>query len=912
VKNSYLSKAPVFGELTSEQVEQVAAKMRVEHHAKGETIFSRGDPSQSFYLVKSGWVHLLGEGGLPLATLGAGSLLGEGDLLTGRPYAFSTVAAGEIELWAMSYEDLAELVRRDPRLGLGLSKALGKRIALLNQYIVEERLRPLPALASLSNDELLALAGHLELETYPGQTLIFREGDPVSGMYIIEQGAVQSFSACDRNNAYVELGAGETLGEMALLTGKNYMASARTLEETTLWKLSMPAYEQLAAQYPAIRLALSQNLRERLSADDQASAVCKLRELPLFAGLSDEGLADVAAALLLRHVPANELVYQRGDAGDALYLIESGTVRVLPGERGEADYSSTLSEGEFFGETALLTGKPRSVAVKAETDVNLWVLYRTDFERLVTRYPSISLALSRLLSERLAAADRTFVDRHLRRLSLLSGLTSRQLEDVNSRLRPVKFRAGEVIIQEGAAGDVMYLIEAGRVEVVADAGRPMTLATLADGEFFGEMALLTGRPRMATVRAVSDVDLWELKKADFDALLLKYPPLTIALSKVLGERLSAANNRLLTGLAAAPAPVVRAPAAPVRRDFVGPVQRAPALAQTPVAPPSPGFGLQRSVVGALEGLRHWTVDAATWFGARSAGAKIRLVAVALLLAWLCGIAAPAAVISSLSARNVNMNTAASLAFLQAGAAQAVAIAPTATEVPIVPTATFTPAPPTATAVPIVPMDTPQPAATPIVPTATPTAVLPTATMTPVPPTPTATYTPLPPAKPAVVAMAAEPQPQQPANTTAMAAPKSDKPPIVWDGRLDAVQVRLAGANVGAGQPYWRIIEARWLNEQESQGKHHIYVEVVDEGGKRIVGQPVMIEWSGGQERLVTEDKPTPEAAANFPMYAVLGTYSVRVEGLPSESLAGMGLGTPELRAWKIHTSFYIKFQRATR
>ncbi|MGC8827536.1 MAG: cyclic nucleotide-binding domain-containing protein, partial [Anaerolineae bacterium] len=62
MKIRYLSKAPLFGELPHDALEQIAEKMHLHTFAKGETIFSRGGPSEALYLIKSGWVHLRGEG----------------------------------------------------------------------------------------------------------------------------------------------------------------------------------------------------------------------------------------------------------------------------------------------------------------------------------------------------------------------------------------------------------------------------------------------------------------------------------------------------------------------------------------------------------------------------------------------------------------------------------------------------------------------------------------------------------------------------------------------------------------------------------------------------------------------------------------------------------------------------------
>ena len=88
--------------------------------------------------------------------------------------------------------------------------------------------------------------------------------------------------------------------------------------------------------------------------------------------------------------------------------------------------------------------------------------------------------------------------------------------------------------------------------------------------------------------------------------------------------------------------------------------------------------------------------------------------------------------------------------------------------------------------------------------------------------------------------------------------------------------------------------------------------VLDENGGRIVGQQVIISWPGGQDARPTEDKPANEYAFNFQRYAAGNSYSARIDGLPSDSVGGMGMGTPEQRKWNIHTSFYLTFRRTTR
>ena len=131
---------------------------------------------------------------------------------------------------------------------------------------------------------------------------------------------------------------------------------------------------------------------------------------------------------------------------------------------------------------------------------------------------------------------------------------------------------------------------------------------------------------------------------------------------------------------------------------------------------------------------------------------------------------------------------------------------------------------------------------------------------------------------------------------------SEKPPV-WDTRLDNLGIDIIPAGAADGQSYWKVMVAEFQNDQEGGGRHHIYIEVLDEAGERIVGQPVEVLWSTGSTTVYTEDKPAPEYAANFPMYGNLGGYSLRMPGL-SETVTGMGLP-----GGKQHVVYNVVFQR---
>ncbi len=149
-------------------------------------------------------------------------------------------------------------------------------------------------------------------------------------------------------------------------------------------------------------------------------------------------------------------------------------------------------------------------------------------------------------------------------------------------------------------------------------------------------------------------------------------------------------------------------------------------------------------------------------------------------------------------------------------------------------------------------------------------------------------------------------------------PSGPLPPREWDARLndlpcvELVAVAEQGIRLRPGDRYWRLISARWLNEDESRRDIQIYVDLLDESGQRMFGETVVFE-NGGTYRVVGEPRSCCypwDYPVKWPMFNTLCSYSSYVEGLPSDIVRGMGLGTPEHPDWTIHTGFILTFQRS--
>jgi len=137
------------------------------------------------------------------------------------------------------------------------------------------------------------------------------------------------------------------------------------------------------------------------------TSIEQLKNIPLFTFVEDEELALIADKLDLKNFPENTLIIKEGEAGNCLYLIKNGKVKVYA-QHEDLDQEIVLSyleSGDHFGEMALISGDPRSASVLSVTEVEAWELNREVFDTLIVNNPSITLTLTHLLTQRLKESN---------------------------------------------------------------------------------------------------------------------------------------------------------------------------------------------------------------------------------------------------------------------------------------------------------------------------------------------------------------------------------------------------------------------------------------------------------------------------------------------------------------------------
>jgi len=230
----------------------------------------------------------------------------------------------------------------------------------------------------------------------------------------------------------------------------------------------------------------------------------------IFEGLSPLQMREFMLDSRVGAWPAGAAVFERNGVGDSLFAIASGSVLVEVG--GAA--TVPIAAGSIFGEVGLISGRRRGATVRTAEESILVEIPRTAALKLMATVPAAKRAIERIS-----------VERQLLQV-FGSGLASGDVAELLETAEVKTVRAGEAIIAEGEEGREVFVIRRGSMVVEkAIGGRAVFLSYLPAGSYVGEMALIDGGPRTATVRAAIRSEVIRLDGDAFARLLARKPDL---------------------------------------------------------------------------------------------------------------------------------------------------------------------------------------------------------------------------------------------------------------------------------------------------------------------------------------------------------------------------------------------------
>ncbi len=312
--------------------------------------------------------------------------------------------------------------------------------------------------------------------------------------------------------------------------------------------------------------------------EDAIDPVILLQNAEIFQSLPDEAKIALSKRLHRHYFETGEKIIHQDDTDDSLFIIAEGTVSVcIHGKDGKLIEIDRLGAGDFFGETALLTGEPRTASIISVTESFLFEIKKEDLTLFIEKRPEIITKLNKELARRKIHRETQKNLQHAQEVDkkalhtqffqkvqkfFIRGRTPSTPEDaidlliilqdveilqplpdeakmaLSKQLHCHYCKIGEHIIHEGDTGDSLFIVVEGTISVYIRGkdGKSIEIDRLGAGDFFGETALLTGEPRTASIISVTESFLFEIKKGDMVSLMEERPEIINYLSKELVRR----------------------------------------------------------------------------------------------------------------------------------------------------------------------------------------------------------------------------------------------------------------------------------------------------------------------------------------------------------------------------------------
>ena len=277
-----------------------------------------------------------------------------------------------------------------------------------------------------------------------------------------------------------------------------------------------------------------------------------LERTPLFQALPRRHRKRVADLAELRRYSAGAAIVRAGEPGDSFHIVLEGEPLVTARDGQE----HRLAPGDHFGELSLIDGAPRAATVTAVGEVTTGRVSRTDFQGVLYDEPTLAVALLpgvALVARDLLRIDAQHIPDHgrvgeqreggdeasaeadgqalegrdalswlmiLRHVGVFEALPERHLHSLAKFVTVERFADAATVVVAGARGDSLHIILNGCARVRTPSGHTRALG--AD-DCFGELALIDGAPRAATVSAVGELTTAKVTRADFQKLLKAEP-----------------------------------------------------------------------------------------------------------------------------------------------------------------------------------------------------------------------------------------------------------------------------------------------------------------------------------------------------------------------------------------------------
>jgi CRP-like cAMP-binding protein len=520
-----LQKVPLLRSLTDSERQKLAGSLATVEFEDGEAIVSEGEDGDAMFILQSG-AALATVRGKVVKEYASGAFFGELALLSNQPRAATVKASGfSTTVLGLGAEDFKWLLEKNKAVKAMVEQqassyskqqvALDKAEDKMEEYAA--LLQKVPLLKSLTGEERQKIAGCLIPIEFDDDDDIVTEGESGDVMFILQSGSAQAIVGIDpaikgSGKVVVEYESGAFFGELALLSKRPRAATIKASGFSTTvlglrtedfhWLMETNAdikalVEKQASSYTKAEIALDK------AEDKLEEYAAMLQKVPMLKALTDEERQKLAGSLITNEFDDGQRIVTEGEAGDVMFILQSGSAQAFVKDKVVMEYEA----GAFFGELALLSKKPRAATIKASGFNTVVLGLRTeDFHWLMDKNKAIKALVEKQANS--YTKQRFALDKAedkmeeyaamLQKVPLLKSVSAEERQKLAGSLIATEFDDGEAIVTEGEAGDVMFILQSGSAQAFV---KDQVVKEYEAGSFFGELALLSKKPRAATIKA---------------------------------------------------------------------------------------------------------------------------------------------------------------------------------------------------------------------------------------------------------------------------------------------------------------------------------------------------------------------------------------------------------------------------
>ena len=299
--------------------------------------------------------------------------------------------------------------------------------------------------------------------------------------------------------------------------GKEESSSSES-EDDEVDDLPMPAKSRLSTHRTSVSAEAfgAHNKREDFKArvipksEEQKSRINERLNKSFMFSVLDEGEKKIVVdAMEEKTISEGEVVIRQGEEGNELYVVDSGKLECSKffESSNERKVLKVYHSGEAFGELALLYNAPRAATITSVSKAKLWVLDRGTFNHIV---------------KEAAVRKRERYEEFLGKLEILQSLDPYERAQIADALKSASFSKDEYVIKQGDWGDVFYLIESGTAVAKKQfftGGPEVEVKQYKAGDYFGELSILKGESRAASIISTSELKCVTLNRKAFQRMI---------------------------------------------------------------------------------------------------------------------------------------------------------------------------------------------------------------------------------------------------------------------------------------------------------------------------------------------------------------------------------------------------------